>query len=173
MVLSEYFIAVLISSGQTKPTQSQRNVQEKRADFDFFTSLSKQGNSNQQCYMNLHLKKILSSTQNSCYQNRGWSGAGSDVRLKHVQETRTGTSMMVQWLRFCTPNAGGPYSIPGQGSQIPKTPNAAVKILAATTKTRCSQINNYYFLKRKRNKNSTNMAHGSTILEQNPTQPQL
>ena len=49
-----------------------------------------------------------------------------------------------------------------------KTPNAAVKILDATTKTRHSQINNYYLKKRKRNKNSTNMAHGSTILEQNP-----
>ena len=24
---------------------------------------------------------------------------------------------MVQWLRFCTPSAGGPGSIPGQGAR--------------------------------------------------------
>ena len=27
---------------------------------------------------------------------------------------------MVQWLGFCTPNAGGPGSIPGQGTKIPR-----------------------------------------------------
>ena len=35
-----------------------------------------------------------------------------------------GTSLVVQWLRLCTPNAGVMGSIPGQG-----------------TKTQCSQIN--------------------------------
>ena len=46
---------------------------------------------------------------------------------------------MVQWLRLCAPNAGGPGSIPGQGpgSHMPQprvhmlllnTPRAAVKI---------------------------------------------
>ena len=28
----------------------------------------------------------------------------------------TGTSLVVQWLRLCAPNAGGPGSIPGQGT---------------------------------------------------------
>ena len=30
-----------------------------------------------------------------------------------------GTSLAVQWLRLCTPNAGGMGSIPGQGTKIP------------------------------------------------------
>ena len=29
------------------------------------------------------------------------------------------TSLVVQWLRLCTPNVGGPGSIPGQGIKIP------------------------------------------------------
>ena len=28
-----------------------------------------------------------------------------------------GTSLVVQWVRLCTPNAGGPGSIPGQGTR--------------------------------------------------------
>ena len=31
-----------------------------------------------------------------------------------------GTSLMVQWLRLCTPNAGGPGLIPSQGTKIPQ-----------------------------------------------------
>ena len=42
-----------------------------------------------------------------------------------------GTSLVVQWLRLCTPNAGGLGSIPGQRTKIPH----------AATKTWCSQIN--------------------------------
>ena len=30
-----------------------------------------------------------------------------------------GTSLVVQRLRLCTPNAGGPRSTPGQGTKIP------------------------------------------------------
>ena len=33
------------------------------------------------------------------------------------QEEETGTSLVVQWLGVCTPNAGGPASIPGQGTR--------------------------------------------------------
>ena len=29
----------------------------------------------------------------------------------------TGISLVVQWLRLCTPNAGDPGSIPGQGTR--------------------------------------------------------
>ena len=69
---------------------------------------------------------------------------------------KTGTSLVVQWLRLCAPNAGGLGSIPGQGtrSHMPqlrarmpqlKTPHAA-------TKTRRSQINKY--LKKLKNENS-------------------
>ena len=35
--------------------------------------------------------------------------------LKHL---RIGTSLVVHWLRHCTPNAGGPGSIPGQGTRF-------------------------------------------------------
>ena len=30
-----------------------------------------------------------------------------------------GTSLAIQWLRFCASNAGGMGSIPGQGTKIP------------------------------------------------------
>ena len=64
-----------------------------------------------------------------------------------------GTSLVVQWLRFHAPNAGGPGLIPGQGTRphIPqlracmpqlKIPHAATKkkkILHAVTKTQHRQ----------------------------------
>ena len=52
--------------------------------------------------------------------------------------TKWGTSLVVQWLRLRTPSAGGPSSIPGQGtrSHMPQ-----IKIPHAVAKTRCSQIN--------------------------------
>ena len=81
-----------------------------------------------------------------------------------------GTSLVVQWLRLCAPNAGGPGSIPGHGtrshmpqlkrSHMPqlkilhattKIPHTAMKIPRAATKTRCSQISKYFLKKEKRN----------------------
>ncbi|TEA33121.1 hypothetical protein DBR06_SOUSAS24310008, partial [Sousa chinensis] len=45
-------------------------------------------------------------------------------------------SLVVQWLRLCAPNAGGPGSIPGQGTRSRmlqlKAPHAAMKIPCAT-----------------------------------------
>ena len=56
-----------------------------------------------------------------------------------------GASLVVQWLRLPAPNAGGPGSIPGQGTRSHmlqlKTPHTAAKIPCATTKTQHSQIN--------------------------------
>ncbi|CAN0464728.1 unnamed protein product [Rangifer tarandus platyrhynchus] len=50
-----------------------------------------------------------------------------------------GTTLVVHWLRLCTPNAGSPSLIPGQGAiaYLPqlKIPHATAKILSATTKT--------------------------------------
>ena len=48
-----------------------------------------------------------------------------------------GTFLVVQWVRFRAPNAGGLGSIPGQGTRfcIPQ-----LKIPSATTKTHHSQI---------------------------------
>jgi len=51
-----------------------------------------------------------------------------------------GTSLVVQWLKLHAPNAGdqGSGSIPDQGAELP---HAAGKLLPATAKTQCSQIN--------------------------------
>ena len=48
------------------------------------------------------------------------------------KKARIGTSMVAQWIRLCAPNAGGPGSIPGQGTRSHM--HAATKSLHATTK---------------------------------------
>ena len=58
----------------------------------------------------------------------------------------TGTSLVVQWLRLRAPNAGGPGSIPGQGTRshmhdTTKSPHEAMKIARAASKIQSSQIN--------------------------------
>ena len=72
---------------------------------------------------------------------------------------------MVPWLRLHAPNAGGQSSMPGQGARFPlatikslqatsKQPTCAttkIKDSAAATKTWHSQINKYFFKKRKKN----------------------
>ena len=66
-----------------------------------------------------------------------------------------GTSLVVHWLRLHAANAGGPCSIPGQGtrSHMPqlrvhmpqlKIPHMATKILSAAAKNWHSQINKYF-----------------------------
>ena len=57
-----------------------------------------------------------------------------------------GASLVVQWLRLCALNAGGMGSIAGQGtrSHMPQ-----LKILNASTKTRCSQIHKLTLKKKK------------------------
>ena len=57
-----------------------------------------------------------------------WNEAVSNEFIKKLHP---GTSLEVQWLRLQACNAGGPGSIPGQGT----------KILHTSTKTWCSQIN--------------------------------
>ena len=52
-----------------------------------------------------------------------------------------GTSLMVQWLRLCTPNAGGPGLILVEGTRSPMP----------QLKTWCSQINKDFLKKRRRN----------------------
>ena len=58
--------------------------------------------------------------------------------LKKKNNPVLGTSLMVQWLRLCAPNAGGPGLIPSQGTKIPQ---AETQSLCAATKTLCSQVN--------------------------------
>ena len=38
-----------------------------------------------------------------------------------------GTSLAVQWLRLCAPNAGGMGSIPGQGTKVRHAPQHSQK----------------------------------------------
>ena len=40
------------------------------------------------------------------------------ARKEKKDQTQMGTSLAGQWLRYCTPNAGGMGSIPGQGTTI-------------------------------------------------------
>ena len=49
-----------------------------------------------------------------------------------VKNKVEGTSLVVQWIGLHAPNAGGPGSIPGQGSRSHM--HAATKSLHATTK---------------------------------------
>ena len=41
----------------------------------------------------------------------------SDMKHADFKIKLEGISLVVQWLRFCTPNAGGPYSVLGQGTR--------------------------------------------------------
>ena len=46
--------------------------------------------------------------------------SGTDDLLKYLLKYFIlGTSLAAQWLRLCTPNAGGKGSIPGGGTKIP------------------------------------------------------
>ena len=70
-----------------------------------------------------------------------------------IRRGDTGTSLVVQGVRLCAPDAGGPGSIPGRGTrsytlqlqlrarmwQLKKIPHATTKILHAATKA----INKY------------------------------
>ena len=66
------------------------------------------------------------------HQNLGQvDGTGSDWHLgqnpqrdlqavdRNVRRNSSGTSLVVQWLRLCAPNAGGTGSIPGRETNIP------------------------------------------------------
>ena len=73
------------------------------------------------------------------------SDAAVNMSVQYIyfffSKTKTGTSLVVQWLRLQTPNAGGPDSIPGQGT---KDLTPQLKILCVATKTQCRQINSSY-----------------------------
>ena len=68
----------------------------------------------------------------------------------HQKDKKYRTSLVVQWLGLCASNAGGPGSIPGQGTRS-HMPQLRSKVLCATTKTGYSQIDgvNILFKKRK------------------------
>ena len=47
----------------------------------------------------------------------GWAGEKEWVSTHLKKFIKTGTSLLVQWLRLCAPNAGDLGSIPGQGTR--------------------------------------------------------
>ena len=51
------------------------------------------------------------------------------VQLSGMNKKLVGTSLVVQWLRVCTPNAEGPGSVTGQGtrSHMPQQRSSAAK----------------------------------------------
>ena len=57
--------------------------------------------------------------------------------LDITQKAEVGTSLVVKWLRLCTPSAGVPGSIPGQGT---RSHMSQFKVLHAVTKTQNSKI---------------------------------
>ena len=58
-----------------------------------------------------------------------------------LNNSPSGTSLVVQWVRLCTSTAGGTSSIPGQGTEIPhaawwpKQTNKETKMLIHTNKS--------------------------------------
>ena len=75
------------------------------------------------------------------------SSGPSEQRSKNQ---RGGTSLVAQWLRLCTPNAGGTGLTPAWGTRS-YMPQRRLTILCATTKSQHSQINNlrvFFFLKK-------------------------
>ena len=51
-------------------------------------------------------------------QEGGVGGHGAHFSHEHIKNMSTcgGTSLVIQWLRLCAPNAGGLESIPGLGT---------------------------------------------------------
>ena len=69
------------------------------------------------------------------------TGGGSAVRHGPLQRAwGPGTSLAVQWLGLCASTAGGPGSIPGQGTEIPQVMPCSPKQTNKQTKnkTKCT-----------------------------------
>ena len=75
---------------------------------------------------------------------QSWTRHGRREAEWKIQEGALGTSLVVQWLRVCTPNAGGLGSIPGQGtrSHMPrlKSPYATTKYPTHGNGSRVAQL---------------------------------
>ena len=72
---------------------------------------------------------------------------------------KMGTSLVVQWLRLCAPNAGGPSLIPAQGT---RSYVLHLKTLPAATKIQHSQISKY---KQNKTKGHDKFRAGSLLLK--------
>ena len=64
-----------------------------------------------------HLFRLWTLTAKQNHENRGGGGEGQAGNLQNhptFSKGTEGTSLVVQWLRLCTPNEGGLGSAPGQ-----------------------------------------------------------
>ena len=64
-----------------------------------------------------------------------------NIKISQTKTSFIGTSLVVQQLRLCAPNAGGPGSIPGQGT---RSHMLQLKVLHATTKDPTYQLKNLH-----------------------------
>ena len=65
-------------------------------------------------------------------------------------------SLVIQWIRLCTPSIGGPGSIPGQGTRFHML---QLKILNVATKTHTAKSIN--FKKKEKKKGTAKIIHMS------------
>ena len=107
-----------------------------------------------------HAEETLQQVCEGTYEDVLWGSACNDedeiwTQLNACQEGNVRASLVVQWLRLPF-SAVGVCLIPGQGTKIPHAPgqlslscNRRIcgKKLPASTKTPCSQINNFFFKK--------------------------
>ena len=72
-------------------------------------------------------------------QRRKENESAERGREGQIEEVTSGTFLVAQGLRLCAPNAGGPGSIPGQGT---RSHMSQLKILCAVMKTEDSTCQN-------------------------------
>ena len=75
----------------------------------------------QKCYLHLEIASFyVVSFLPLTPIGKNHSKRSSPMETCSVSNTQIpGASLVVQWLRFCAPSAGGMGSIPGQGTKIP------------------------------------------------------
>ena len=61
---------------------------------------------------NLKKKEILP------FVTRWMNLEGIVLSERHQTENHKGTALVVQWLKLCAPNTGGPSLMPGQGTRF-------------------------------------------------------
>ena len=74
------------------------------------------------------MNQELTDVQAGFRKDRGTRDQTANIS-QIIKRAREGTSLVVQWLRDCTPNAEGPGSITGQGtrSHMPQQRSSAAK----------------------------------------------
>ena len=94
--------------------------------------------------------KVKWVKKQALFRFKSWTQTCVSERLVPLDQRvsrHQGTSVVVQWLRLCSPSVGGSGLIPGQGtrSHMPQ-----LKIPHATAKAWYSQINKYFLRKKEK-----------------------